>query len=458
MPKTLQGQTAYGIVQSLKTTPEEFLKLNPTWAGKGGKNDYMGLTGNIQVGQEYNIAPVAPVVPTPGSGTYPQDLANSMNNTPPPVAPPITGTSDAERARIKKEEIDKIKAEMEGGLTAPTPYKSMEEFTKLRQEQGVVMDEEELGSIRNEANLGKQELREFKSTAGEGTSEAGRLGIVSEKERNLNFRLEGLAIREQAVVDRLNNKNAYIKTVLDLGKGDYTNALTEYNNAYNKNVKAIELYNAQLSDQEKDALTGFTTITNLLKDKNIDLKTLDPALKAQIDSLALKAGLPAGLFETFIQSHPDEDILSPMTVENASGGKDVYFFTQDKTTGEPKLVKTINLKGAGGTNNGPVINSGNLKVGEGTIAQGQSSLDASRGQAYQNEKGETITPPASDKYANSALYLQMLDAWKKDGGLEQDFFKQYPPKNYLNPNDGSVPQYIRDMLKKPTEESGDLYE
>ena len=78
------------------------------------------------------------------------------------------------------------------------------------------------------------------------------------------------------------------------------------------------------------------------------------------------------------------------------------------------------------------IKSGGLIIPESTVSAGQTKLDGSRG---------------SDNYANSALYLQMLAAWKKDRGLEQDFFDKYPPKNYLNPNDASIPQYIRDKLK-----------
>ena len=79
-----------------------------------------------------------------------------------------------------------------------------------------------------------------------------------------------------------------------------------------------------------------------------------------------------------------------------------------------------------------IVKSGGLIIPESTISTGQLKLDHSRG---------------SDNYANSGIYLQMLGAWKRDGGLEQDFFDKYPPKNYLNPNDASIPQYIRDKLK-----------
>jgi hypothetical protein len=368
MPKILPGETAYGIVQKAGIKPEDFLKLNPGFTAKGGKNDYMGLSGDIQPGQDYALPgseAIKPgITPVNGSGTYIEDLtkqlqdkkdilnkaqakgftgsetftADSFGN--------ISGTSEVERAKIRKAEIDKIKAELGNGTIAPTPYKSLEEFNKLRLEKGVVNDEQELASIQNEANLGKQELRQFGATSGEGVSEGGRLGMMSEKERNLNFKLEGLALRENAVVNRLNTKNSYINNVIKLGQEDYNTALTNYNNEYTKNSKAVELYNTQLEDNQKDAMTGFTTLSNLIKDKNLDFATLSPALKAQIQTLELQAGLPEGTFEKLASAMPDAKILSPIETTNATGGKDIYFFTQSKD-GTPSLVKTVSTTGPG---------------------------------------------------------------------------------------------------------------
>lgn len=374
MPKVLKGQTSTGIQKSSGLSTEEFLKLNPTFAAKGGPRDYMGLSGDIQEGMDYNIS--APIVPTPGSGTYAEDLASSFDTTPQsPEVPKITGTSDAERARLRQEEIEKIKSEMDPG-NKPAVYKTSDEFQRLRQEQGVVKDEEELAALQNEANLGNQELRKFRSTAGEAVPEAGRIGMVSEAERNLNFRLEGLALREQSVLSRLNSKNAYISTVVNMGERDYNQALNEYNNEYNKNLKAIDIYNTQMDDQQRDALSGFTTITNLLKDQGVDFNNLDPKLKTQVDSLALKAGLPTGLFEAFASAYPDQKILAPITVKNASGGEDVYFFTQDPKTGQPSLIQTVGLQGAGGVGGGGV-GGGGVGGGGGTYTPGADpSVDA----------------------------------------------------------------------------------
>lgn len=51
------GQSASGIAASLGMTPEKFLELNPQFGAKGNTGDYKGLSGIIQPGQTYKIAP-----------------------------------------------------------------------------------------------------------------------------------------------------------------------------------------------------------------------------------------------------------------------------------------------------------------------------------------------------------------------------------------------------------------
>lgn len=242
--------------------------------------------------------------------------------------------------------IDDARKEIEKGLTPPNPYKGVAEFDRLRTEKGIVQDEDELLAIQNEARMAKEEMRQFKAGASEGVSMGGYLGNVSEAERNVNFRVEGLALREQAVATRLNTKNAYIGTVLKLGQEDYNEAKQQYDDAYNRNVKAIELYNEGLDNQQKDALSGLTTITNLFKDKNMDFSTMSPALKAQIQTLELQAGLPAGTFEAAYSASEDEKILAPIINTDADGNKSVYFFTQGKD-GVPHLKNMTNIGGGG---------------------------------------------------------------------------------------------------------------
>ena len=249
---------------------------------------------------------------------------------------PTYSTSTQARNETREQGIARQKAELEAGLTEPAPFKSAEEFKKLREEKGVVADEEELSSIQNEARLAKEELNQFKQTSSKEISQGGYLGGISEAERNLNFRLSSLALRESAVVDRLNNKNSYINTVIGLGKDDYTTAKAAYDDEYNKNVKAIDMYNTELDEQQRDALSGFTTMANLLKESG--MSTLTPQLSNQLDSLALKAGLPTGVFQQALKGISAQEKIDNVKVV----GNNVYMWTTD-AQGNPrlKLVQTV---------------------------------------------------------------------------------------------------------------------
>jgi len=179
---------------------------------------------------------------------------------PPEKEPPETvGTSAEARAALKEE--------LEEGLTKPTLYNSVAEYDRLRTEQGIVDDENELNAIRNEANLAKQELRQFKAGVGKEITMGGYTGRVSEAEQNVSFRLEDLAIREQAVVARLNSKNSYISTVMDLGYKDYQSAYQEYTDEWNKNLKVQQLLGEK---EEKEA----TAQEKAKEDAQVSLNTM----------------------------------------------------------------------------------------------------------------------------------------------------------------------------------------
>jgi len=70
------GQTASGIAQKLGQTPAQFLTNNPNFAAKGSSNDYKGLTGNIAVGQNYNLGNQST---TALSSDKTSDIANNNN-------------------------------------------------------------------------------------------------------------------------------------------------------------------------------------------------------------------------------------------------------------------------------------------------------------------------------------------------------------------------------------------
>lgn len=79
--------------------------------------------------------------------------------------------------------------------------------------------------------------------------------------------------------------------------------------------------------------------------------------------------------------------------------------------------------------------SGSLVLTGADLASGEQALEASRGE---------------DGHANSAVYTAMYKKWVAGGGLLKDFILKYPPKNYGNPADSTLPSFLRPAASKAT--------
>lgn len=86
-----------------------------------------------------------------------------------------------------------------------------------------------------------------------------------------------------------------------------------------------------------------------------------------------------------------------------------------------------------------VITSGALRVPASEIQEGTMALMSSRG---------------DDGYVNTALYGELLSRWVGSGGLIEDFFDQYSPNLYLNPDDPTMPREVRRYLDQ--QNAGDV--
>lgn len=254
----------------------------------------------------------------------------------------FVGTSDVARAKMREQ----LKSELLPQGEMPSLPSLAEERIKLRKEQGIVNDEQDLADIRNEARMAEQELRQFRAQTGAGMTEFGRSGAVSEAERNAMFRLEGLALRERALVERVNSKNAFIDQVLKDQQMDFAAASEKWNQEFALNTKINDVLNAQMDDLQKDAMATVTTISNLMQESGTPYEQWPPEMKMQIETAALQAGLPKDTFKmAFGAQLGGEKVLSHMVQENASGGKDVYVLLQGKDG--VKLQKVGGTEGYG---------------------------------------------------------------------------------------------------------------
>ena len=67
------------------------------------------------------------------------------------------------------------------------------------------------------------------------------------------------------------------------------------------------------------------------------------------------------------------------------------------------------------------------------VKAGRIALDASK----------KVGPEADGKYADPNLYQQMHDTWTSQGGTTAKFIKDYPPSQYINPANTSLPAELR---------------
>ena len=201
-----------------------------------------------------------------------------------------------------------------------------------------------------------------------------------------------------------------------LGK-QYSAARTTYTSVLSAAKSAISQAKSQVSSAQSKALTQAGKVITLLQNGE-----LDPT-KVDLSGIEQSAGLPTGFFASITP----KTTTAKSNIRSLQGG--LYNLDTGKWVVAPKMKTTGSIS---------AVTSGKLSISKSDIGIGATKLDHSRG---------------NDGYANTALYTQMMNYWITRGGLIQDFIRQYPPRDYLNPNDSTVPTIIRPYLKQQRQSS-----
>ena len=396
MPKVKKGETASGIVKSLGVTSEDFLKSNPSFAGKGGKSDFQGLTGEIQVGQEYIIPsktpapnfnsidngpiyvpppsttvtpPVSPATPTisttggdPATGSTiidPRKEEEDINNKAVAdmmasldiIQKELSGKVDLSKST---ELVNKLLANLESDKTDPTKTTLEDKFLKEKERLGIDPLETELA--QKESALKKLEA-EF--TSGQEDIEGKPIpignirGQQSAREIAYNRARRDLVVERDFVANQLNQKYDVIKSIMTFAGKDYENAQQDYQLQFNKAIALTSLLQS-VEDKEKtqqdklqdNARANATIMFNLLKEGNVNYDSLDAGTKASIRLMEIQAGLPEG-FTNYVSKtikEPTVSFLSAYT--DASGNRIQPVGTIDKQTGAFS-IKNVNIGSVG---------------------------------------------------------------------------------------------------------------
>jgi len=160
----------------------------------------------------------------------------------------------------------------------------------------------------------------------------------------------------------------------------------------------------------------------------IDPTTLDPA---ELEEIAKEGGLtPSGIVTQYRLMKQEEDAASAKAERegqfNLSEGQARY-------DADGNVIAARGKTYAPGTGSSGGFSSGGFSATSDEVGEVTRTLDQQRG---------------ADNYTNTEVYLNFLQQAVDGGALPQDFIKKFPPDLYLNPEDPSVPAYVKQDMAK----------
>lgn len=449
--KTVQaGQTASGIAASLGQTPEQFLKNNPNFAATGGKNDYKGLSGNIQIGQTYKVGPdgssnpvpeTPPKVTTNADGTTSTKNADgTMINTNPDGTQTTTnpdGTKSTIDPALKKQFDDNMasleqssndaKATMDSALAtlnndpaaaaaADNIKKQFDVLIQQMKDKNAIL----LGSYKTSAarNGGYEYASKMTDTfiAGEVNKGTQRVADLVQKENdaimksNMAYKSGDVKALDAATKDYQKTLEDKQKAILDLnkaindavklGQADVKNALAEKNQTISNDVKISTALGKSIADQ---------IATSGIK---------DPAqIDEYIKSMAEKNGIsnPDILKSAFIK---EQQATTSLDLKNKN--------TQSIINNRGKTTPTGDTSIPGGKGGGT---DGGYKYSGDDITTYTTFLN----QGGTTPEGNAYAGRGDDGFVDPGTYIYAYKDWIKNNGSVAGFLKKFPVAKNVNP-------------------------
>lgn len=209
-----------------------------------------------------------------------------------PEDPAIADQKEIERLERKKR-LQELRSEVEPEEGAPEAESLVDQFGKLREEKGLPGFESELNQLT-------QQIRELQADAREQAFDAEgkpqQLGALRGEQRKIaedaQRQIDRLSLRRQAVVDQVNTANSAISKIMELTQQDFQNARQTYNEEFNRNLTFVNMLNADQSKEQQEALVNWQLFAQQYEKAGRTWDSLTPEEQAQIEGLAIRAGIP----------------------------------------------------------------------------------------------------------------------------------------------------------------------
>jgi hypothetical protein len=109
----------------------------------------------------------------------------------------------------------------------------------------------------------------------------------------------------------------------------------------------------------------------------------------------------------------------------------------DPVTGKSRQIASLPATPKAVASPKGTTRSGGLEYTPEAAAEDTQELEVSRG---------------TDEHVDSALYKRLYNEWYGNGGLLKDFLLKFPPDKYVNPDDKSLPSYLKPKSTKTEKE------
>ena len=164
----------------------------------------------------------------------------------------------------------------------------------------------ELATITSDKMALEDEFRKYKVGL-TGLPEGGRLGAVSEKEREMNERLFALQRREFIAETKLSNRNTVISELMSSQRQEYADAVQQYQVNFNQ---ALQLYSIMDKDEDEMKTNAKANLDVLMQAYQGKVDSLTPLQLAKLEEYEIQAGLPIGSSVEILRNiSPEEEKL-----------------------------------------------------------------------------------------------------------------------------------------------------
>jgi hypothetical protein len=179
-------------------------------------------------------------------------------------------------------------------------------------------------------------------------------GEQRELENQFQQQREVMSVELQAKADILRIKQDTIGTIMNLTSQNFQNAKEAYTTKFNMAMEAQRMFMQkqefelsrssllnQIENQKRDdARANLSVLNNMMAESGKTWANADPGMLAQLRSLELRAGLPAGSMEAFSRSKPKANLLAQIDGFDSAGNGVVTFIYADEN-GNPGMVRTV---------------------------------------------------------------------------------------------------------------------